>query len=311
MDLDTGAVEHARVLIERGFFDFEEFYKAYEAHTVDERNALIHFRITTRGDTSPENCHPFPLAEGALVHNGTLDNLGEKGKGKSDTRELSELLFHEELGTLKRLKPLMEAYFDYNKVAVLHNTGEFLVFNEGEWIEEDGVLFSNDSYLDNYYSKFDWKDWRDWQSSPGGTALTPTGRGSYSARISDEEFDSYFSDEFEWEGGMLFRSTYRGDIFRDFDTEEAVYEAWYDDNTSDPISEEDWDVMDDITAKFINHEEYFRCPSTPHDSRPPTATPSGFLPTISTALSPTPSSSMARLPVSTATSAAPPIQATA
>jgi hypothetical protein len=139
-------VLHGNVTIHKGFFKFEDFLAAYKEHDVDAHQALVHFRITTRGDDTVDNCHPFPLANGALIHNGTLDNLGERGKGKSDTRMLAELLYGEDMETLKRLQPLLEAYFDYNRVAVMHNSGEVLVFNRSAWVEEDGILYSNNTY---------------------------------------------------------------------------------------------------------------------------------------------------------------------
>lgn len=87
------------------------------------------------------------MKNGALIHNGTISALGDsKGKGKSDTRVLSELLYDFDIDTLMLLRPLIEQLITYNKVAVMTTSGQFVVFNEGNWTEDEGVLYSNDGF---------------------------------------------------------------------------------------------------------------------------------------------------------------------
>lgn len=84
--LDNG-VAH----IEKGFFRFNEFWKAFRAH--HHKEALVHFRWTTHGETNEDNCHPFVLPKGgSLIHNGVIhwaeptDPMDER----SDTRVFVE-----------------------------------------------------------------------------------------------------------------------------------------------------------------------------------------------------------------------------
>lgn len=133
--------------VHKGFFKIEDFLAAYAAHNVNDLDALVHFRITTRGSEDAENCHPFAIGNGALVHNGTINGLGKVGEGKSDTQIFAEMIYREDIATLTRLKPIIEDYLTYNRVAVMDNDGNTIVFNEKDWITVDGVMYSNDGYL--------------------------------------------------------------------------------------------------------------------------------------------------------------------
>lgn len=59
-----------------------------------EFERFIHFRYSTKGATSLDNCHPFTLVNGAdrqcyMMHNGTYHTLGSyNSSGDSDTKEL-------------------------------------------------------------------------------------------------------------------------------------------------------------------------------------------------------------------------------
>ena len=55
------------VHIQKGFMTLKEFKATLKQleKTIDTTNTpiILHFRITTHGQTSPENCHPFPVTE--------------------------------------------------------------------------------------------------------------------------------------------------------------------------------------------------------------------------------------------------------
>ena len=99
-----------RVEIHKGYTTVEAFLAAYRAHCVDHYSALVHFRITTRGDNGIGNHHPFPLSVGALIHNGTIGWLGRAKTGHSDTRLFADLLFDQREGVRRptpRRQPLV------------------------------------------------------------------------------------------------------------------------------------------------------------------------------------------------------------
>ena len=66
-------LQNKQVTIERGFFHFKEFWKSYRQY--QHLDCLIHFRLATHGPRSVNNCHPFTIADGAMVHNGILDKF--------------------------------------------------------------------------------------------------------------------------------------------------------------------------------------------------------------------------------------------
>lgn len=62
-----------RVIIEKGFFSFNEFWRAFQEVQRDNLKAIVHFRFATHGSVDTDNCHPYELNDGALIHNGIID----------------------------------------------------------------------------------------------------------------------------------------------------------------------------------------------------------------------------------------------
>ena len=133
--------------VSKGFNKFKDFLKEYEKAVVKYPDApfLVHFRIRSMGDKSPENTHPHVYKHGALIHNGTLSGVGAKPQeGKSDTA-----LFVEKFGdnlTYERLSNNKEAFeqaLSWNKVVILFNDGKHLIFHEKIGVWRDGVWYSN------------------------------------------------------------------------------------------------------------------------------------------------------------------------
>ena len=209
----------------KGFFDIEAFLVAYRQYAVDANDALVHFRITTRGDGAADNCHPFALSCGALIHNGTIGGLGERGVGKSDTRVLAEQLFHEDFATLKRLAPIIEAYIDDTRVAFMSHNGETLVLNSDQWVEDDGVLYSNHGYKPYTRSLY---------PSLRRTALDDDDvyTSAYTELVVPDEVyllntvHETTDEGFAWLDNELWVEAH-GDWWRDNEAEELVLDAWY------------------------------------------------------------------------------------
>lgn len=148
-----------KVGILKGFFNFEEFYKAYLPF--QKYACLLHFRIATHGAVNPENCHPFEMNGGkyALIHNGVLPySLHDGDKDKSDTKQFAELM--------ETIMPLVDGHWQhegfskvvgeaigYNKVVILRGDGKAWLFNEhkGEW--HKGAWYSNNGYNRGSFSR--------------------------------------------------------------------------------------------------------------------------------------------------------------
>ena len=173
------------VHIEKGFMTLDAFYNALfniqEKYDLDKLPVVMHFRITTHGGTSPENCHPFPISEAngmlkkltlktdvGVAHNGIIDIRCEKGL--SDTMTYIK----EQMAPLKQAVPdfyknkhllkMIENAID-SRMAILDKKGEITLI--GDFVEDQGIKYSNTSYkafrLDDGY-KFqtcgcDYTDW--------------------------------------------------------------------------------------------------------------------------------------------------------
>lgn len=213
------------VAIHKGYTSFSAFWTAYRELRVDEHVALVHFRITTRGENSARNHHPFPVAAGALVHNGTIGWLGQAGKGPSDTALFAGLLQDMSAAQWRRLRPLIEHSTGWSRFALLTHDGEAVLFNATEWEEADGALYSNDSF----------------RPEPGIAAGASL----------------YGQDPFRWESDLtLTRMKPDGTVYRDEDLERDVLQEWiacYGDPPNDAWA---WAVLDEITHDYIEEESH-------------------------------------------------------
>jgi len=171
------------VHIEKGFMTLKDFKAALKRleKNVDVTNTpvIMHFRITTHGETSPGNTHPFPVTEKlpllqmtqckaplAVAHNGIID-IKPSRKDISDTMEyvISQLAPLYQLKKNFYTQPAGKKLV-YNaiksKMVFLDGTGG--IETVGDFITgENGILYSNASYRARtiYY---DWDIWEDYAS---------------------------------------------------------------------------------------------------------------------------------------------------
>lgn len=148
--------DNGKVKIRKGFMTAAEFLKAYH-ETLEQGHGennpmMLHFRIATLGKVGTDNCHPFVVPNGALIHNGSLWTGGGYGSSdveKSDTREFAERIsVNLTPEILRKSQVALELEVGYNKLAFLFDEGEYVILNEtsGSW--DDGVWYSNNTYKD-------------------------------------------------------------------------------------------------------------------------------------------------------------------
>ena len=211
------------VVIHKGYTTFQAFWTAYREYRVDDYPALVHFRITTRGENSARNHHPFPVAAGALVHNGTIGWLGKAGTGPSDTALFADLLQDMTVAQWHRLRPLIEHSTGWSRFALLTHEGETLLFNPEEWEEAGGALYSNNTYLPE-------------PGVPAGASL-------------------YGQDPFRWESDLtLTRLRADGTAYRDRDLERDVLQEWMACYGEPPKDTWAWAMLDQITHDYLDEE---------------------------------------------------------
>lgn len=188
---------NGKVYIEKGFMKFEDFQNKLEElelkYGLKNLPLVMHFRITTHGGTKPENCHPFPVTDSegmlkkrkcstdvAIAHNGIIDISPRKGI--SDTMEYV-------LSQLAPLKKAVPKFYEnkyllqmiYNaidsKMVIMNGKGQLVYI--GNFIEEDGVKYSNYTYA--YSSKFSF----------------PYSYSGYDGCVPFEDYDQYYYTERE------------------------------------------------------------------------------------------------------------------
>ena len=158
-------LEGGKVTIEKGFMTYKSFAKKLDQLEkrldLTRTPVVMHFRITTHGGTKPENCHPFPITDsiGALkkltsrtdvgvAHNGIIHIIPRSGI--SDTMEY----IASQLAPLKRALPRF--YENKNAMLLVKNaidskmaflTKEGKIYTIGDFVTDNGVLYSNRSYI--------------------------------------------------------------------------------------------------------------------------------------------------------------------
>jgi len=90
---------NGKIKIWRSMTDVDELWKRYCSARDESARVAVHFRLTTKGTTSLNNCHPIKIAPDlAIMHNGTISCLTPiLPDGVSDTRLLVS-------GLLKKFK---------------------------------------------------------------------------------------------------------------------------------------------------------------------------------------------------------------
>lgn len=147
------------VHIRKGFFTFDQFWRAYEKANKPQRSFLIHFRWATKGEKNKSNCHPFRLTKShAMIHNGTISRIRLKAGG-SDTANFAKRILapivhsHPNFIYTAHGVKIVNLAIGASKVAVMNSAGNAVLFNENKGHWDSGVWYSNDSYLPRPFSR--------------------------------------------------------------------------------------------------------------------------------------------------------------
>ena len=137
-----------KVVTRKGFMDFNSFITNYRADVLenDDSTFLIHFRISTGGDSSAENTHPFGNENAVMIHNGYFFYPG--GTGPSDTNLLAAAIdqYLDKETINNKLQELTEWIGSGNKIAFLFADNTYSIANEAAGSWDNNVWYSNSSY---------------------------------------------------------------------------------------------------------------------------------------------------------------------
>ena len=152
-----------KVTIHKGFMNLDEFLNALKAeHFTAKDSVVYHFRISTQAGVNPEMTHPFPLSNRlphmkaldvecpcGVAHNGIIRLTSDPSQHEySDTalfithymaRMVHGLDDLKDTQLLNRIEQLAGS-----KLAIMDGSGYIATI--GHFINERGLLFSNDSY---------------------------------------------------------------------------------------------------------------------------------------------------------------------
>lgn len=164
--------ENGAVHIRKGFMNYAGFYGFVDelGNRLDltDTALVMHFRITTHANTSPQNCHPFPLSRkiSHLKRTEITTDIGVAHNGIIPIKcipKLSDTQTYvvKRLSAIKNIQP--DFYTNDYVMQKIENDIQskmcFLTANEeiytiGKFVEDNGVLYSNHSYQD--YSDISW-----------------------------------------------------------------------------------------------------------------------------------------------------------
>jgi hypothetical protein len=169
---DDGAgiayVKDDQLVIKKGFFQFDEFYKT-QIEPNEDLELLIHFRVASPGMVvNADNCHPFGWTtptfddryQFALVHNGRLEYDGDKTR--SDTARFTDdvmkphfdrdpFMLDHPVGTWMMERIINPLSHNNNKVCVLRydtvdKKSDLVIIGKKKGTEAMGCWFSNTSF---------------------------------------------------------------------------------------------------------------------------------------------------------------------
>ena len=155
--------------MQKGFFDFDKFYEAYEKVAESDKgyNIAVHFRIATHGTVNKDNCHPFKIssdiadtvlfngrADSLIMHNGIISSImTPRNLPYSDTMNfIAKILCWMKDLKSKDLIEVLENLESYSKFCIMRRGFDPIL--AGLFIEDRGIFYSNSTYKYSYVNTF-------------------------------------------------------------------------------------------------------------------------------------------------------------
>lgn len=152
-------VKKSEVIIKKGFMTINSLLDAIDQEEINPKSTVIyHFRQATHGKIGKSQCHPFPISKSeedikavefvtdiGFAHNGIIDIVS--------TSEMSDSMVFAKNLAGESIRPHLFNNDEIFELVVMASKGSKLVFlnkdfvkRTGTWIENKGLLFSNDGY---------------------------------------------------------------------------------------------------------------------------------------------------------------------
>ena len=178
-------VDNGEVVVDKGYMTWNSFIGHYEKllkryNNFKDKSLVIHCRIGTSGKNTPGNTHPYPISDNAKVlrkkhfrtdiamaHNGIIKNYGTP-TGLNDTQEfIKEYLYpvHKNYKDFYENNRFMEGLKEITGSKLVFLTKEDKLYFVGEFVQDNGLSFSNTTYKLSYsysYKSYYDNDWYDY-----------------------------------------------------------------------------------------------------------------------------------------------------
>lgn len=180
---------NGKVYIKKGFMTLDALKKSLNKYYLTDTNVILHFRIGTSGNFDELNCHPYPVYQKnatvcttdlGMAHNGILhDFTPNRHSPINDTQVFIQTVLRELDKGFQNDEDklfLINVMIGSNKFAFLDSNNKITLV--GDFIEDDGYIYSNSSYLPRkpkktvlkpkYQMADFWEDsdetgfWKDW-----------------------------------------------------------------------------------------------------------------------------------------------------
>ena len=188
-------VRNYRTLNEKKFLKkYNEITSTYKAKDV---SLFIHARIKTHGTQKLENCHGWieDKIGLAFAHNGILSIKNRDDMTDSETffRDIFAPVF--EIGGWDAGERAIKACIGTSKFCFMDMYGNLIHY--GNYIKgDDGVLYSNDSYMERTWDKYGWNKYERYfdkkkNDKPSTTIPSKTS-------VIQDDYDDWYNSEEYW-----------------------------------------------------------------------------------------------------------------
>ena len=169
-------VYNNRVIIEKGFFTFDEFYNRLmevdKSLNLYKKSLVMHFRIGTSGGFSEGVCHPFPVSDNindlqktqvscklAMVHNGIISNFvyGKLSDTQNFVKDFVYPVYKINSNFLNNKSAIDLLYKQSGATKLCFLDKNDNITYVGEFITDQGIKYSNTTYKEIYIPKFTYK----------------------------------------------------------------------------------------------------------------------------------------------------------
>lgn len=168
-----------KVIVRKGFMDFDSFYNAVCEKVRTDFPAVLHFRISTQAGVNPQMTQPFVSTQEkartlktndngriGICHNGIIPLTTVKTeKTYSDTALFitdyigKHLTSFDSIHDKKLLRFIQEAG-GHSRFVLLNGLGEYELIGNG-WVRDNGLIYSNSSFIPpkpvNLFSDSGWR----------------------------------------------------------------------------------------------------------------------------------------------------------